>query len=422
MRLCVFEDAGFAGLEPLSLTRPVFELRCGARTLRERQARLFAASETAALVRPELAPLYRLEHPEITVNPSRPAGAGAAAFVNGRWLPPAGAPAADGPAVGLVGGEVAYAVLPAGQAGDVTYETLPWRLEEWKRELPCREAGGVLVAHPWDLVEHNGAALEQDFAAWDADHDRAPTGAAVVGPADRVRIDPTAAVEPLVLIDATAGPVLVDRGATVRAFSRLQGPCYVGPGTHVLGAALRGSSVGPHCRVGGEVEAAVFQGHANKAHDGFLGHSYVGEWVNLGAGTQASDLRTDYESVRFRLHGRAIDSGLLKVGAFLGDHAKTSVGALLNTGSAVGPFAQLLADGGLLPRAVPGFCRYAHGRLQERSDLREMFATAAVVMGRRGRCWTEAHADFFLGLFERTADGRRLALREAEHKRLRRAV
>jgi UDP-N-acetylglucosamine diphosphorylase/glucosamine-1-phosphate N-acetyltransferase len=424
MRIYVFEDAGSAGLEPLSPTRPVFELRCGARTLRERQARRFAAGEAAALVRPELAELYRLEHPEMEVNPADPPGRGPAVFVNGRWLPPAGVAAADVPAVGLVGDEVAFAALPAGRAGAVTYETLPWRLEEWKRALPRREAGGVLVAHPWDLVEHNGAALEQDFAAWDADHDRAPppAGATVVGPADRVRINPAAVVEPFVLIDATRGPVLIDRDAVVQAFSRLEGPCCVGPGSHVLGAKLRGSSVGPHCRVGGEVEATVLQGYANKAHDGFLGHSYVGEWVNLGAGTQASDLRTDYGPVRFRTRGWAVDSGRLKVGAFLGDHAKTSVGALLNTGTTVGPFGQLLACGGLMPRCVPAFCRYGHGRLQERSDLREMFATAAVVMGRRGRAWAEAHADFFLSLYERTADDRRQALREAEQKRLRRVA
>ena len=421
MRICVFEDAGVAGLEPLTLTRPAFDLRCGARALLERQAEYFAADHVAAWVRPPLADLCRLEHPDMPVNEAARPGRGPTVYVNARWLPPAGAGVVDGPMVGLVGDEAAYAVVRDGEANP---EDLPWLLNEWKRSLPRREAGGVLMAYPWDLVEHNGTALLQDFAAWDAGRGRAPLppGVVVIGPAEHVRIDPAACVEPLAVVDAVKGPVLIDRDAQVQAFSRLEGPCYVGPGSHIMGAKLRGGTVGPHCRVGGEVEASILHGYANKAHDGFLGHSYVGEWVNLGAGTQVSDLRTDYAPVQFRLGGRAVDSGLMKVGAFLGDHAKTSINALINTGTVAGPFCQLLPSATLAPRVVPPFCRFGHGRLQERTDLRELFATAAVVMRRRGRTWTETHAEFFLSLYERTEAERRQALREAEQKRLRRVV
>jgi hypothetical protein len=163
-------------------------------------------------------------------------------------------------------------------------------------------------------------------------------------------------------------------------------------------------------------------GYANKAHDGFLGHSYVGEWVNLAAGTQVSDLRADYGVIRFRVGGRTIDSGLIKAGAYFGDHTKTSVDALINTGTMSGPFSQLLANGGLLPRVVPAFCRVAHGRLQERSDLREMFDTAAVMMGRRQKEWTAEHAEMFLALYARTEESRRQTIREADQRRLRRVV
>ncbi len=303
-------------------------------------------------------------------------------------------------------------------------ETLPWRLEEWKRTLPHQDAGGALIDYPWDLVEHNAGALRQDFLHWSAARESAPlpAGVAVVGSADQVRIDPSAHVEPMVVIDATKGPVMIDRDALVQAFSRLEGPCYVGPGSHILGAKLHGGSIGPNCRVGGEVEASILHGHTNKAHDGFLGHSYVGEWANLGAGTQVSDLRTDYGTIAFRIGGRTIDSGLMKVGAFLGDHAKTSINAQLNTGTIVGPFGQLLTNGGLMPRVVPAFCRVGHGRLQERTDLREMFETAAVVMGRRNQRWTETHAEFFIGLYEMTEEERRQTIREAEQRRLRRVV
>jgi UDP-N-acetylglucosamine diphosphorylase/glucosamine-1-phosphate N-acetyltransferase len=423
MRICVFEDGGCSGLEPLSLTRPVFDLRCGALSLLERQVRCFRATETGALVRPFLADLCRVTHPAMSVNDAVWVQRSPVVLVNARWLPDADEPDPAGrPQVGMVDDQIAYIVPPNG--ADVAPQSLVWRLEEWKRTLPRCGAGGSLIAYPWDLVERNGDALRQDFVLWK--DKQAPTpppaGVAVVGPTNLVRIDPAAVVEPMVVIDATKGPVIIDRGAVLQAFTRLEGPCYVGPDSQIIGAKVRYSSIGPNCRVGGEVECSILHGHANKAHDGFLGHSYLAEWVNIGAGTQVSDLRTDYGPVVFRVGGRTIDSGLKKVGAFFGDHAKTSISALVNTGTIVGPFGQLFANGGLLPRLVPGFCRVAHGRLQERTDLREMFETAAVVMGRRGREWTATHAEFFLALYEMTEAERRQSIREVEQRRLRRVV
>jgi UDP-N-acetylglucosamine diphosphorylase/glucosamine-1-phosphate N-acetyltransferase len=437
MKICVFEDAGVANLEPLTLTRAAFDLRVGATSLLAKQERAFAGTAAGAVVRPDVVEFCRLEHPELSLNSAGwlegVEGAARVALVNARWLPGAATPP-EGPGVGLVGDEVAYVVLPAAgrdarpTAAGLNPQRLSESLEGWRDALPRHQAAGRLIAYPWDLVESNAPALEEDFRAGAVAQasrlgpGEVPAGLTLAGPADRLRVDPSARVEPFVLIDTTKGPVTIDRGALVQAFSRLEGPCYVGPRTQVLAARVRGSSLGPDCRVGGEVEASILHGHANKAHDGFLGHSYLGEWVNLGAGTQTSDLRTDYGTVRFHLAGRPVDSGLIKVGAFVGDHAKTSLGALFNTGSLVGPFALLLATGTLLPRSVPAFCQVAQGRIQERTDLREMFATAAVVMARRDREWTPAHAEACFLLYEATAAARRQALRESEQRRLRRVV
>src|SRR5262249_10523639 len=125
-----------------------------------------------------------------------------------------------------------------------------------------------------------------------------PNGFLHVGPADRLLIDPSARIDPMVMADTTHGPVVIGPRAKVTAFTRLEGPCAIGEGSHVLGAHIRtGTSIGPYCRIGGEVECSIVHGFTNKYHDGFLGHSYVGEWVNLGAGTITGDLRTDYEPI-----------------------------------------------------------------------------------------------------------------------------
>jgi UDP-N-acetylglucosamine diphosphorylase/glucosamine-1-phosphate N-acetyltransferase len=235
-------------------------------------------------------------------------------------------------------------------------------------------------------------------------------------------VHPGASVEPFVVADTRGGPVLIDRGAVINSFSRLEGPCYVGPESWVVGAKLRGGTLGPKCRVGGEVEASILHGHCNKYHDGFLGHSYLGEWVNIAAGTQVSDLRNDYGPVRLTINGERVNSGLSKVGAFFGDHAKTGIGALLNTGTVAGAFSGMLPDGSLLPQMIPSFCTYGRGQLQESWDLQQVFATAAAMMRRRGRELTEAYRDRVFTLYEETAGCRRQAIRDSELKRLRRSV
>jgi UDP-N-acetylglucosamine diphosphorylase/glucosamine-1-phosphate N-acetyltransferase len=246
---------------------------------------------------------------------------------------------------------------------------------------------------------------------------------AIVGPRERLLVDPTARIDPLVVADTTGGPVLIDREAVVTAFTRLEGPCYIGPQTHVLGAKIRGgTTLGPNCRVGGEVEASILHGHSNKYHDGFLGHSYIGEWVNLGAGTQNSDLRNDYGEVNVVVDGRRVATGQTKVGCFVGDHTKMGLGTLLNTGSNIGVFSNVLPSGGFTPRHVPSFASWWNGELVDRSDPAQLAETAAEVMQRRGSTWTEAHAALLRHLHEETAADRRRAVRDAEVRRLRRSA
>jgi UDP-N-acetylglucosamine diphosphorylase/glucosamine-1-phosphate N-acetyltransferase len=424
VRICHFEDGAVSRLGPLAQTRPAFDLRCGALTLAERQARHFGAEEAGAVVRQELVEACRQAHPRLVANDPTWLAGGPLVLVNARWLPPAGPGAVPATAeVGVAGGQIAYVVVPAEQARGLAPANLPWHLSAWEQAWPKVQAGGAMIDWPWHPVEHNAEALEADYPHWAERH--APgrfDGVSVLGPPERFRAAPGAAVEPAVVIDTRKGPVLLDEGAAVGAFSRIEGPCYVGLGTQFHAARVSGSSFGPQCRIGGEVESSVVQGYSNKAHDGFLGHSYVGEWVNLGAGTITSDLRNDYGPVSVVVGGQKVETGLLKVGTFFGDHAKASIGCLFNTGSLIGPFALLVTAGTLLPRSLPAFCEVRNGRPGERTDLRVMFATAAAMMGRRGRAWTEAQAELYFDLYERTAGERRQLLRDSEQRRLRRVV
>lgn len=425
MRLCVFEDVGAANLEPLSLTRPVFDLWLGTGTLLQRQQRFFDSDETAALIRPLLEEVCRQNQPNLVLNDASWLRKTGCVLVNARWLPPTEvAPLPQKGAIGMVGEQIAYVVFPGGDKRDCSFGSLPRRLQEWKQNLSRQQAGGRMLDYPWHLVEANPSALEEDYAQWKREKtDRLnPAGLTIVGPAERVVIDAKARIEPYVMIDATAGPVLIDREAHVQAFSRLEGPCYIGARTQIKGGHIRGGSIGPECRIGGEYEASIMQGYSNKYHEGFLGHSYVGSWVNFGAGTQVSDLRNDYAPIVMTIAGKKVPTGLTKIGAYMGDHTRTSIGTLINTGTVVGPYSQLLTSGTLLPRVLPAFCRYGHGRVQNRTDLNQVLDTATKVLSRRGQQWTEVDTEFFFALYEATEMERQRVIHENEQKWLRRVV
>jgi UDP-N-acetylglucosamine diphosphorylase/glucosamine-1-phosphate N-acetyltransferase len=289
--------------------------------------------------------------------------------------------------IGMAGGEVAFALLDARRLQALSPTTVDDCLADWAQTLPCREVGGVVIGRVWELIDANGDELAYDFEVT-CDPTEAgyhPSGLSIVGRADRLFVHPTARVEPHVVADTTRGPVVIAEGAVVSAFTRLEGPCSVGPYSQLLCAKVRaGTTIGPHCRVGGEVECSVILGYANKYHDGFLGHSYVGEWVNLAAGTSTGDLRCDYGPVRVPFCGAEVSSGLTKLGSLIGDHAKTGLGVLLNCGTVLGAFAQVMPTGTFAPRAVPSFHRAGPDGVKE-LDAARLMETADVVMRRRGR-------------------------------------
>jgi UDP-N-acetylglucosamine diphosphorylase/glucosamine-1-phosphate N-acetyltransferase len=410
MRVCIYDDRHAADLGPLTLTRPASDLLCGLTSLGEKQARYFGSEGVGRLCRPVLAEWLRGRDPLGPVNDLAWLRSATTLLVNGRWLPPAHPPRsrpgvagtvgptargliAGGPVLGMCDGEVAYAVLDTWHLQAVSPATLDDCLDDWSHSLPACEAGGHMVRYPWDLVEHNPEQLCRDFEAT-CDPTGAgfhPTGFALVGPADRLLIHPTARIDPMVVADTTHGPVWIGPGAVVSAFTRLEGPCAIGPGTHLLGARVRGgTTLGPQCRVGGEVECSVVQGFTNKYHDGFLGHSYVGEWVNLAAGTTTGDLRFDYRPITARIDGRDVPTGRTKVGSVIGDHTRTGLGVLLDCGSVIGAFANLLPTGRYAPREVPSFCRAGPDGVTAGPDLDRCLSAAAAAMRRRGRELTPA--------------------------------
>jgi len=411
MRLCLVEDKAVTGLEPLSLTRPTHELLLGAQTLGDRIARAFGIgpglARRGAVIRPHLADFWRLCDPGTAINDRDWLARSTVLVANARWVPPADFLPPDSaiPWVGTCDSLPACATV-----GPDLAVALEWGgIDAWFDEMAFRaevvDLGGEWIAHPWDLVAKNADHLARDFAiAGRSGLSRCHwANAAVVGSAERLFIHETARIDPYTVFDTTGGPITIAAGVVVQPFTRVEGPCSIGRDTQLFRANLHGGvTIGPNCRIGGEVEASVIHGYTNKYHEGFLGHAYVGEWVNLGAITSNSDLRNDYGEVSVPLGGDPVPTGQAKVGCFLGDHSRTGMGSMLNTGTTVGVMCNLLPAGPLLPKHVPSFAAVLYGRVAPGAPLNRLFATARIVKGRRGHVFSAVEEQLYLDLYEQT--------------------
>lgn len=412
MRIAIFEDAEASDFAPVALTRPVFELLCGHFSLRERLIRFLDVHDWGAFVRPHLAETYREEQAEAWVNDFAWLAHQPTLLINGRWLASAEGieqlKEADFETVGVCGDSIAFILLDADESSllcDRDFDDPLLKIAAGRNEV---RAYGHLVERPWHLIDLNAHQIEQDFHLRKVAGGKADLGQiAVLGSPENVYIDPAADVDPFVVIDARAGSVFVDAGVQLQAFTRLEGPVFIGADTQTFRANIKaGSSIGEVCRVGGEIEASIMHGYVNKYHDGFLGHAYVCPWVNLGALTTNSDLKNDYSNVRVPLAGEPIDSRSRKVGCFIGDHSKTALCSLFNTGSSIGVMTMVLPGGELLPKHIPSFSRVWHGQIDDELDIDGSIATARVAMERRNVELTSAQERLLLYLNKQTQQER----------------
>lgn len=236
---------------------------------------------------------------------------------------------------------------------------------------------------PWQLIERNEAALAEDLAALEpASLGDVHPSVSILEPS-RVRVEKGARVDPQVVLDAREGPIHLRENAIVKAQTVVVGPCVVGAGTELLGGLVARSTIGPGCRLAGEIDVTIWQGWANKRHHGFIGHAAIGEWTNLGALTTNSDLKNNYGTVRVWVDGREVDTGLTKVGALVGAHVKTGIGSLLPTGASIGTGSNLFGGGRFAPKRVAPFSWWDGERTVDH-EIERFLATARVAESRRG--------------------------------------
>jgi len=411
INVCVFEDADYKALFPLTYVKPVYDVRVGIDTILEKFQRFFDEANITLFCRNYLKHVVKDRHPDHTVNVVT-AGA-PCLFVNGR----------------LVMTEEIYKVLS--ELDDMQNALFMYKghvvacylrvehLDIMKNLLlktpeaqevihalralcVCRELDSVVMLNqPWDVVAHNADILVRDFLALGdggiIKGDIKPY--AVIYNENNVCINSGAVVEDFVVINAQHGPVYIDSGAYIESHSRIEGPAYIGKKTHILGGKIRQSTIGPHCKVAGEVSHSVFQGFSNKAHGGFIGHSAIGEWVNLGAYTTTSNLKNTYSPVQLRIGDHVVPTHQLFLGALIGDHVKTGIGTTLNTGTILG-FGSTIFDIGFHDNYIPAFS-WGSPRKYESVRFDKFLHTAKTMVGRRGMVLSQHLMDVMEWLYKK---------------------
>ena len=422
MRLIVFDLDSPARKKfyPLSLSRPLFDLRVGMTTLAEKWVAHIQADDVAYFVPEYLSETYK-ERADKPVNDLAALSGDDLLLVDGRLKVDAVSSDNSDSSRILLGeeGEAVLLRITEADARGLDKTSLRAFLESALKKIGPAEniAAAATWNYPWDLILANADELIRDFERLGRKgvEGTLEEQVAVRGSEDDLFVAAGAVVHPMVVLDTTGGPIYLDEEVEVQPFTRIEGPCYVGKGSILLGAKCRrGMSIGPASRVGGEVEESILHGYANKYHDGFLGHSYVGEWVNLGALTTNSDLKNDYTNVDVTLDGRSlVDTGTPKMGALVGDHAKTAIGTLVNTGTTIGPMTIIASGGRPLPKFIPAFTWFLDGTVSKGFGKRKLYTTAAQAMPRRGREWTQGEERLWDAVFALTKEERQDALKKA---------
>lgn len=371
----ILSDAGHhAHLLPLTYTRPVAQLRPGILRISEGwyvRSGLAVGYRTEAYLEP-LFPIPSDDAPRFEVDGSLfPTDELVAAVMN---LRPGEVLVGDGRAL-------AFGIAAHEAPAQSNWEHPPAFLE------PVRFGGEIIrFDRPWRLFQHCGQAIAHDFKLLTEGRRSHPLSAlnTVVGDPNRVFLEEGAVVEASIL-NTTNGPIYIGHAAEVMEGCMLRGPIVLGDRAQLkMGAKVYGpSAFGPECRVGGEVNNSVILGFSNKGHDGFLGNSVLGEWCNLGADTNNSNLKNTYGEVKVFSHaeGKEVDTGLQFCGLFMGDHAKSGINTMFNTGTVVGVGANVFGAG-FPPKRVPSFAWGGSAGL-EAYDIEKAIIAARRVMERR---------------------------------------
>ncbi|NWG29737.1 MAG: GlmU family protein [Ignavibacteriaceae bacterium] len=410
MQICIFEDEQYLNFEPLIYSRPVFDLVCGITTLKEKIIRSFPKEKVVLKCRNYLEPFVKADNNKCKVNLFDKDDY---LLINGRIIAPSSLKnilklKSNEEKVFLSKGIVVAAKVSAKTVKDLSLDKVEVIDTELFKNLPSEEVEINSASYLWDFVYSNGKEIQNDFKFYTKGKSSAKKKFPGVNFVNKknIFIGKDVEIKPGVVLDASTGPIFIEKNVTILPNAVIQGPFYVGESSKIKSCATiyPNVSIGKICKVGGEVEDSIIHPYTNKQHSGFLGHSYIGSWINLGADTNNSDLQNNYGSITVQVNGKRINSGKQFVGLIMGDHSKTAINTMFNTGTVVG-FSSNVFGAGFPPKYFPSFGWGGNESMQE-YKLSKAIETAKAVFARRDKEFTKEDELLFETIFNLTKEDR----------------
>lgn len=410
MHICIFEDEQYLNFEPLIYSRPVYDLICGMTTLKEKIICAFPKEKVVLKCRNYLQPFVKAENPKCKVNQFDEDDY---LFISGRTLAPSNLKnilklKSSEEKVFVSNGVVVAAKIPRKKIKNLKLDKAEVIDTKLFSSLPVEEVDISFANYLWDLVYLNGKEIQNDFKIYTKSKSSAKKKYLGVNFVNRknIFIGKDVDIKPGVALDASTGPIFIEKNVTIFPNAAIQGPFYIGESSKIKSCATiyPNVSIGRVCKVGGEVEDTIIHPYSNKQHSGFLGHSYLGSWINIGADTNNSDLQNNYGSIKVQVNGRHIDSGKQFVGLMMGDHSKTAISTMFNTGTVVG-FSSNVFGAGFPPKYIPSFGWGGNESMKE-YKLSKAIDTATAVFARRDKNFNTEDEKLFEYIFNVTKEDR----------------
>ena len=403
MHICIYEDSGCNNLLPMIYMRPVYDLFCGVVSLQEKLIRNFPKASITLHTRSVLENVVRDRYPDCLVN-DFPDELKEIVFINGRTL------LSSETALNKLGKNQSFTINDKVVAARLSGDQLSMLIKKVQNGITFdldeatiekQKIDGVLVEYIWDLIQANSDQIRSDFTFATEGRVGSVIDDGTVIQDQNVFIDKTAKIFPQVIVDGSNGPVFIDRNAVIQPHVYIQGPVYIGPSVLIKAGAqiYSGSSIAEGCKVGGEVNNSIILAYSNKAHNGYLGSSYVGSWVNIGAGTNNSNLKNNYGAVKVTVNGEVIDTGSQFMGLIMGDHSKCGINTTFNTGTNVGINCNLYGSA-MHEKHIPSFTWGSVADGYTTYELNKALAVNKTVMSRRKQNLSKYDEELLRNVFQ----------------------
>ena len=402
--ICVFEDNSYQNFLPLAYNRPVYELRCGIYSILERIVLQYPDTEINLFCRKYLERLVAENYPH-SVNEIKSNNNGCL-FINGRLLTSTPISITGEEEVGINDDNIVYARLLRKNCLSITPEKLTDKdfIYELKKKFNIKMVDAGLIQYPWDLISINKEQITSDITTYiksESIRENVYEGVHFIMD-DQIFIGKNTKIKPGCVLDAENGPIYIGDNVKISPNSVIEGPAFIDDNVVIqaLSRIHAGSNIGKVCKVGGEISNTIIQSYTNKQHDGFLGDSYIGSWVNLGAGTISSNLTNLYGPIKVQLFDKIVDTGQTFLGMIMGDHTKTAINTRFTTGSIIGFACNILLTS-TPPKFIPSFSWYSDN-IARAYDISRELQVAKRMMARRNKKMTRDGEKVFKAIYALT--------------------